>query len=364
MIEPARGKAVEVHAVSKNFGTFQALKSVSFDIHDNEFFTMLGPSGCGKTTLLRMIAGLETPSAGNIRLHGRDIIDLPPHKRRVNTVFQSYALFPHMTLEQNIAYGLENLGWDRARTRARVAEMLDLVHMTDFARRKPTQLSGGQRQRIALARALAPQPEVLLLDEPLSALDLKLRQSMRDELRSLQRQTGITFVFVTHDQEEALDMSDRICVLGHGEVQQIGTPDSIYEDPENRFVANFIGETNFFEVDVLRVSGDQATVRSDMGPDMGFEMTTFQKNATAGAKATLSLRPEKISLDDPAGDVQMTGKITNKNYMGGYTHYTIAVGPVALRVSKRNAVTRGQSYDVGREIRLGFRADSGRVLGQ
>lgn len=175
---------------------------------------MLGPSGCGKTTLLRMLAGFETPDSGTILLNGKPVVDIPPHKRRVNTVFQSYALFPHMTLEQNIAFGLQNLGWDRSRIRNRVGEMLDRVHMAQFATRKPAQLSGGQRQRIALARALAPEPEVLLLDEPLSALDLKLRQAMRDELRLLQRDTGITFVFVTHDQEEALDMSDRIAVLG------------------------------------------------------------------------------------------------------------------------------------------------------
>ncbi len=356
-----RGKAVEVQAVSKSFGTFQALKSVSFDIYDNEFFTMLGPSGCGKTTLLRMIAGLEQPSSGNIRLHGKDILDLPPHKRRVNTVFQSYALFPHMTLEQNIVYGLENLGWEKDRRQARTAEMLDMVHMSPFARRKPSQLSGGQRQRIALARALAPQPEVLLLDEPLSALDLKLRQAMRDELRSLQRQTGITFVFVTHDQEEALDMSDRICVLGHGEIQHLGTPNEIYEDPENRFVADFIGETNFFSVDVLSVDGNQATVRSDMG----FEITTFQKGAVAGTKAALSLRPEKIGLEDQAsGELTMTGLIINKNYMGGYTHYTVRVGDVELRVSKRNAVSHSASFDVGRDVKLAFRADSARVLGR
>lgn len=226
-----RNKAIEVSEVSKSFGSFQALKSVSFDIFDNEFFTMLGPSGCGKTTLLRMIAGFESPTSGSIKLHGKPIIDLPPHKRRVNTVFQSYALFPHMTLEQNISFSLENLGWAKDRRQARVAQMLDLVHMSQFARRRPSQLSGGQRQRIALARALASEPEVLLLDEPLSALDLKLRQAMRDELRQLQKATGITFVFVTHDQEEALDMSDRICVLGQGEIQHLGTPNEIYEDP-------------------------------------------------------------------------------------------------------------------------------------
>src|SRR5690606_10040935 len=185
--------------------------------------------------------------------------------RRVNTVFQSYALFPHMTLEQNIAFGLENLRWPKERRQARVADMLRLIHMEQFATRKPQQLSGGQRQRIALARALAPEPEVLLLDEPLSALDLKLRQAMRDELRTLQRQTGITFVFVTHDQEEALDMSDRICVLGDGEIQQLGTPSEIYEEPSNRFVADFIGDTNFLDVEVIAVDGDRATVETPFG---------------------------------------------------------------------------------------------------
>ncbi len=358
MTQTPRGKAIEVQNVSKSFGTFQALKSVTFDIHDNEFFTLLGPSGCGKTTLLRMLAGFEAPTTGSIRLHGKDILDLPPHRRRVNTVFQSYALFPHMTLEQNIAFGLENLGWDRDRRAARVAEMLEMVHMTQFARRKPAQLSGGQRQRIALARALAPSPEVLLLDEPLSALDLKLRQAMRDELRTLQRQTGITFVFVTHDQEEALDMSDRICVLGNGEIQHLGTPNEIYEDPENRFVADFIGETNFFEVDVTGVAGDQATVRTPMG----FEITTHQKGVAVGTRAVLSLRPEKIGMEDQAVGQIMEGRITNKNYMGGYTHYTVEVAGTELRISKRNAISHSQSYDLGRAVRIGFRPDSARVL--
>jgi len=365
-----RKKAIEVVDVAKSFGTFQALKGVSFDIYDNEFFTMLGPSGCGKTTLLRMIAGFESPTSGTIRLHGREIVDLPPHKRRVNTVFQSYALFPHMTLEQNIAFSLENLGWEKQRREARVAQMLDLVHMTQFARRKPAQLSGGQRQRIALARALAPEPEVLLLDEPLSALDLKLRQAMRDELRELQRATGITFVFVTHDQEEALDMSDRICVLGHGEIQHLGTPNEIYEDPENRFVADFIGETNFLDVEVIGVDGNRATVRTPLGQTV----TTFHKGAVAGSRATLSLRPEKIGMEDQAANLTdtslqngaevMEGRISARNYMGGYTHYTVDVGGIALRVSRRNATSHSQSFEIGRPVKIGFRHDSARVLTQ
>jgi spermidine/putrescine transport system ATP-binding protein len=356
--QAARGKAVEVRNVSKSFGTYQALNDVSFDIHDNEFFTLLGPSGCGKTTLLRLIAGFEAPTSGSIHLHGKDIVDIPPHRRPVNTVFQSYALFPHMTLEQNIAYGLENLGWANDRRQARVAEMLDMVHMRAFAARKPAQLSGGQRQRIALARALAPSPEVLLLDEPLSALDLKLRQAMRDELRSLQRQTGITFVFVTHDQEEALDMSDRICVLGNGTIQQIGTPDQTYEDPENRFVADFVGETNFFDVTVVAVDGNRATVRTPLG----FDVTTFHKGAVTGGNASLSLRPEKIGMEDQAVGQIMAGTITARNYMGGYTHYTLDVAGIDMRVSKRNATTHSASYEIGRSIKIGFLPESARVL--
>ncbi|WP_108260646.1 ABC transporter ATP-binding protein [Mangrovicoccus ximenensis] len=354
----ARGKAVEVYNVSKSFGSYQALDGVSFTIRENEFFTLLGPSGCGKTTLLRMIAGFESPSEGAILLNGAEIETLPPHKRRVNTVFQSYALFPHMTLAQNIAFGLENLGWDRKRREARVAEMLELVHMAPFAARRPAQLSGGQRQRIALARALAPEPQVLLLDEPLSALDLKLRQAMRDELRSLQKKTGITFIFVTHDQEEALDMSDRICVLGKGQIQQIGTPSEIYEDPANRFVADFIGETNFIETEVLSVEGGEARVRTPFG----IEITARQKGLTGPGPATLSLRPEKIGMETQADGHVLQGTVSGRNYMGGYTHYTVDVAGQSLRVSRRNARSHADSYEPGQPVTLGFREDSARVL--
>lgn len=304
--------AIEVQKVSKRFGSYQALHSVSFNIRSNEFFTMLGPSGCGKTTLLRMIAGFETPDTGQILLNQRDIVDIPPHKRHVNTVFQSYALFPHMTLEQNVAFGLENLGWDKARRQTRVGEMLERVHMSAFANRKPAQLSGGQRQRVALARALAPEPEVLLLDEPLSALDLKLRQAMRDELRALQRDTGITFVFVTHDQEEALDMSDRIAVLGSGEVQQLGTPTEIYEEPVNRFVADFVGETNFLEVQVLESASGRATIRTPF--DQVIQVPS-PVNMPAGP-ATLSVRPEKINLGDQAPQSAFDAKVVNQELYG------------------------------------------------
>jgi spermidine/putrescine transport system ATP-binding protein len=353
-----QAKAIEVKSVSKSFGTYQALNAVSFVIGSNEFFTMLGPSGCGKTTLLRMLAGFESPNSGSILLNGEEVISIPPHRRRVNTVFQNYALFPHMTLEQNVAYGLENLGWERARIRARVGEMLERVHMNAMAKRMPAQLSGGQRQRIALARALAPEPEVLLLDEPLSALDLKLRQAMRDELRTLQRDTGITFVFVTHDQEEALDMSDRIAVLGSGEVQQIGTPTEIYEEPVNRFVADFVGETNFLDVEVLETLSGQATVRTPFG----VALTVAATGHAAKGRATLSVRPEKINLGDQAEGVIFEGRIVNKNYMGGYTHYTLDVAGTELRASRRNASREGDTIPLGATVPVGFVAGSARVL--
>ena len=237
--------AVEARGVSKVFGhgpdAVRALDDVSVTIRENEFFTLLGPSGCGKTTLLRLIAGFEMPSAGEILIQGEAVGHLPPHKRSVNTVFQSYALFPHMTVAENISFGLEMRGIDRAESRKAVDEMLELVKLGGLGGRQPNQLSGGQQQRVALARALANHPKVLLLDEPLSALDLKLRQEMRSELKKLQLATGITFIFVTHDQEEALTMSDRIAVMSQGKILQIGEPAQIYEHPTVRFVADFIG---------------------------------------------------------------------------------------------------------------------------
>ncbi|APZ50387.1 ABC transporter ATP-binding protein [Salipiger abyssi] len=356
----SRPSAIEVVNVSKRFGDYTALDHVDFKIFQNEFFTLLGPSGCGKTTLLRMIAGFETPSAGTLLLNGKEIAQMPAHKRRVNTVFQNYALFPHMTLSQNIAFGLKNLGWDKARITERVGRMLEMVHMEQFAARKPDQLSGGQRQRIALARALAAEPEVLLLDEPLSALDLKLRQAMRDELRTLQRETGITFVFVTHDQEEALDMSDRIAVMGNGRVQQIGSPKEIYEDPGNRFVADFIGDTNFLDGEVIAVEGAQATIRTALGTDI----TTSHQGLSGPGPATMSIRPEKIGVNEQAEGALFDATVRSRNYMGGFTHYTVQVGEVTLRLSRRNAQSHQDSLEIGSTVRIGFREPNARVLGQ
>jgi spermidine/putrescine transport system ATP-binding protein len=247
--------AVEAQGVTKVFGVgpdaVRALDNVSVTIRENEFFTLLGPSGCGKTTLLRLIAGFELPTSGDILLEGQSVADQPPYHRPVNTVFQSYALFPHMTVSENISFGLEMRGASRTDAKRTVDEMLALVQMSGLGGRRPAQLSGGQQQRVALARALANHPKVLLLDEPLSALDLKLRQGMRTELKALQKRTGITFIFVTHDQEEALTMSDRIAVMSKGQIQQLGSALDVYERPVNRFVADFIGDTNFLTVEIV-----------------------------------------------------------------------------------------------------------------
>ncbi|WP_317929520.1 ABC transporter ATP-binding protein [Halioxenophilus sp. WMMB6] len=351
---------IEIKNVSKNYGDYQAINDISFEIFDNEFFTILGPSGCGKTTLLRMIAGFELPTSGTISLQGENIQGLPAHKRRVNTVFQNYALFPHMNLAENISFGLEMLGWGAEERAERVNEMLKLVHMEQFAKRKPVQLSGGQQQRVALARALAPKPEVLLLDEPLSALDHKLRQTMRDELQALQRETGITFIFVTHDQEEALAMSDRICVLAHGEIQQLSDPVEIYEHPTNRFVADFIGETNFLPVTVKSSSDEALLVETSLGIDVRLPPNRFAEGETA----TMSIRPEKISINSEALDVNLAGVVTHRRYMGGYTHYTVRLeNDTELRVSKRNKISDDISFPLNETVRLSFAAKSARVLG-
>jgi len=294
-------QAIEIERAVKRYGTFTALHGVSLSIADNEFFTLLGPSGCGKTTLLRMIAGFEDVTAGEIRLFGQNIAQLEPNQRPVNTVFQQYALFPHMSVIENVGFGLKMKGYDVAARKARAGQMLEMVHLSDFADRSPVQLSGGQQQRVALARALAPEPKVLLLDEPLSALDLKLRQAMRVELKQLQQDTGITFIFVTHDQEEALTMSDRIAVMSAGRVQQIGTARDIYETPVNRFVADFIGETNLLAATVTNITSDRAEVTLAGG----HRLTCPAAGSSLGAHH-VSIRPERLRLVPGGGQLQAT----------------------------------------------------------
>ena len=282
---------IEIENATKTFGAgasaFTALRNVNVTIAENEFFTLLGPSGCGKTTLLRLIAGFEPPTMGSIRLGGRDISRLPPNQRPVNTVFQNYALFPHMSVSQNIAFGLEMLGKSKSETQSTVDDMLRLVQMEELKDRRTSEISGGQQQRVALARALAPHPEVLLLDEPLSALDLKLRKEMQIELKRLQSETGITFVFVTHDQEEALTMSNRVAVMNAGEILQIGSPRAIYERPSERFVANFIGESNFLDADL---KGTTATLRS------GGTFDVSVPDGVSDGKVSVLVRPEHTSV--------------------------------------------------------------------
>jgi len=329
--------AVEAKNVSKIFGTagaeVRALDNVSVTIRQNEFFTLLGPSGCGKTTLLRLIAGFEMPSDGSILLEGDEVAHLPPYKRHVNTVFQSYALFPHMTVAQNIAFGLEMLGKPKAEVQQTVAAMLKLVRMEELKDRRTSQISGGQQQRVALARALAPKPKVLLLDEPLSALDLKLRKEMQIELKRMQMETGITFIFVTHDQEEALTMSDRIAVMSKGKILQIGSPAEIYEHPTVRFVADFIGETNFIEAEVTQRIATDGQIKLPSGVIISHPVA---ENVGVGAKVTIAVRPERIDLVRSGSESHLSGKVENIVYFGTDTTFHIRLdGAVDKHVTVR-----------------------------
>jgi len=359
--------AIDIRGVSKTYnpGTaqaVQALDAVSLTINDNEFFTLLGPSGCGKTTLLRLIAGFEQVSGGEILLFDEEIEDLEPSQRSVNTVFQHYALFPHMSVAQNVAFGLERLKKPQAEIDETVKRVLALVKMEKLADRRPHQMSGGQQQRVALARALAPSPKVLLLDEPLSALDLKLRQAMREELKQLQRETGITFVFVTHDQEEALAMSDRIAVMSNGEVQQIGGPTDIYEHPVNRFVADFIGDTNFLEGEIVAVNDDLVTCK--IGSESMFDAEN-SGNHNVGDHVTLFLRPEKISLSAiaPSGGTSRQGKVANIIYLGNQAAFTVDMGDgIELTAQARPREDGNLPFLVGETIDVSYSARALRVL--
>ncbi len=348
--------SVEALGVTKIFGgraeLVRALDQVTIQVRENEFFTLLGPSGCGKTTLLRLIAGFEQPSEGEILLDGAPVTHLPPHRRPVNTVFQSYALFPHMSVANNVGFGLEMQGYSASETAARVEEMLALVKLSGLDRRRPAQLSGGQQQRVALARALANRPKVLLLDEPLSALDLKLRKDMQIELKRIQHETGITFIFVTHDQGEALTMSDRIAVMNDGEVLQIGGPTEIYEHPFSHFVADFIGETNFLEGEILERNGATARVRLASG---GTRVASAPTGGPASGRVSLAIRPERVGLCEPGDGAALSGRVENVVYLGTDTIYHLRLrGDEAFIVRQQNhegsQMVCGEGDEVGVRI--------------
>jgi spermidine/putrescine transport system ATP-binding protein len=361
----AKGAAIEVQNVSKVFqGAGQdkvtALDSVSVTIRENEFFTLLGPSGCGKTTLLRLIAGFDFPTEGHIMLHGEDIAPLPPFKRPVNTVFQNYALFPHMTVGQNIGFGLEMLGQPKPKIDARVDEMLALVRMGELKNRKTSQISGGQQQRVALARALAPSPKVLLLDEPLSALDYKLRKDMQIELKRLQHETGITFIFVTHDQEEALTMSDRIAVMSKGRILQIGSPRDIYDRPAERFVANFIGETNFLQGKIESVEKNKAKVAHASGAVI---TAALPEGFNRKGDVTIVIRPEHAQITGVEKDATLGGVLENIVYFGTDTHFHVKLnkgGEFVVRQQNRRGIASG--LEVGERVGIVLGDDAAQVL--
>ncbi len=346
--------AVEARQAGKQFGqgdhAVRALDDVSVQIRQGEFFTLLGPSGCGKTTLLRLIAGFEMPTSGNILLDGQDITHLPPNRRAVNTVFQSYALFPHLTVAENVGFALKMLGRPKAEVEKRAAEMLALVKLEPMAGRKITQLSGGQQQRVALARALAPQPKVLLLDEPLSALDLKLRKEMQIELKRLQTETGITFIFVTHDQEEALTMSDRIAVMSGGKILQTGTPRDIYTRPVNRFVADFIGETNFLT----------ATVENGRATLAGGGSVAV---AGGSGRVTLAVRPEHVRLTAPDTARTLSATVTNAVYFGTDSHVHAALADGTEIIARLQTGAEGDPIPAnGTRVGITFAPGSVQVL--
>ncbi len=347
---------LEIRNLTKSFGTgataVTALSEVTFPIAEGEFFTLLGPSGCGKTTHLRLIAGFEPPSGGQLVLDGRDIAHLPPNKRPVNTVFQNYALFPHMTVAENVGFALGAQGRPRSEIAATVERMLALVQLPHLAHRKSGELSGGQQQRVALARALAPKPRILLLDEPLSALDMKLRKEMQVELKRLQQETGLTFIFVTHDQEEALTMSDRIAVMSGGRIQQIATPRELYDQPANRFVASFIGESNFLDATcdhgrlVLPQSSGPVPVTHADGP------------------VTLMVRPEHVVLGPtPGAGLSVPARVERLVYFGTDTHVHLALADGAGLVARvQNALRGGAPCAEGDAITVTLPVDALRLL--
>ena len=347
-------QSVALERISKSFDDVAAVDDVSLEIGSGEFFSLLGPSGCGKTTTLRMIAGFERPDAGRIVIGENDVTETPPHLRPVNTVFQSYALFPHLSVEQNVGFGLRFKDVAKEQKRGRVAEALELVRLGGFSQRRPHQLSGGQQQRVALARALVLSPSVLLLDEPLGALDAKLRRELQVELKSIQREIGITFLYVTHDQEEALTMSDRLAVMSNGKVEQLGSPRDVYERPETAFVADFLGVSNLMRVRVL----DGRTV--DVG---GVALSAEQGDARSGV-VRLTIRPERVRIEPPTatGENRVPATIERFVYLGSTTQVFVAL-PGGDRVQALVANSGDvEEYDVGASVTAHLPPDALRIL--
>ncbi len=363
--DPGARPFIEFRNVTKTFGDFTAVDDLSLKIYEREFFALLGGSGCGKTTMMRMLAGFETPNAGQILLDGQDLSGVPPYRRPVNMMFQSYALFPHMSVEANVAFGLKQEGLPKADIASRVAEMLKLVKLEAFAKRKPHQLSGGQRQRVALARSLAKKPKVLLLDEPLGALDRKLREDTQFELMDLQYELGMTFLIVTHDQEEAMTVADRIAVMDRGKIVQIATPSEIYEVPNSRFVADFIGDINMIECKVIGREGDATRLKSIL---FGCEILVAQTvEATAGDTVWFAIRPEKvrISFDEPESKVNaLFGEVWDIAYLGDvsifHTHISDEETVRATVANRSRVVEHPVGWDD--KVWLSWDADGGMVL--
>jgi putative spermidine/putrescine transport system ATP-binding protein len=355
---------IRLAGVRKLYGDVVAVDGVDLEIRRGEFFTLLGPSGSGKTTCLRMIAGFERPDEGSIELAGDDVSRLPPAERDVNTVFQDYALFPHMSVGENVAYGLKVKKVAKAERARRVEEALGMVRLEGYGDRRPSQLSGGQRQRVALARALVNRPRVLLLDEPLGALDLKLRQQLQVELKSIQSEVGITFVYVTHDQDEALTMSDRIAVMDGGRVLQVGTPRDVYEEPESRFVAGFVGVSNLLELPVERADGKVVALR--LGPDDSVS-AEHDGGAAQGATAIVTIRPERIALDDAqsSGDCRARGRVKESLYAGPTSRFVVELdGGGELMVVRQNATTSYEDVEAlrGQPVVLTWKREYTRVI--
>ena len=352
--------AIELSGVVKEFHArgevITAVAGVDLDIREGEFFSLLGPSGCGKTTTMRMIAGFEEPTQGVIRLHGQDVTNVPPNKRDVNMVFQSYALFPHMNVFENVAFGLRRKAVAKPEVTRRVGEMLDIVDMAGRSERRPRELSGGQQQRVALARALVNNPRALLLDEPLGALDLKLRQAMQVELKRIQREVGITFVYVTHDQNEALTMSDRIAVMNDGSIEHLGTPREIYEHPRTRFVAGFIGTSNLLTGTVTRLDGDLAVIQ--INPDERILVPVQDRSVSEGSRLELTVRPEKIDLTTarPSGEgCALRGTVAEVVYLGTSTNFSVTTSAGAeVVVFQQNSASAGNMAARGDSVWLSW----------